>query len=81
MVTVLNQNVQEGLLLIDISIWHIVEAFGRIRGLRMGGLIQAIQEIVDGMELLSDIGNHGSFFFYRLEPNLNISYKSKAPIF
>ncbi len=68
MVAVLNQNVQEGLLLIDISIWHIVEAFGRIRGLRMGGLIQVIQEIVDGMELLSDIGNHGASVNKRLDP-------------
>jgi len=69
MVTVLNQNVQEGFLLIDISIWHIVEAFGGIRGLRMGGLIQAIQEIVDGLGLRSEIGNQGTSVNKRLDPN------------
>ncbi len=44
------------------------EALRGVRGLRMRGVSEAVQRMVDGLELLSDIGNQGTSVNKRLDP-------------
>ena len=53
---------------------------GRVRRLRMGGLIQVIQEIVDGLGLPSDIGNQGTSVNKRLDPRPFYNLISPGPL-